>query len=92
MTDWRRRTLKSDGPSSFASLVVEFWPDGKIRIVHHSGKVKHGVFAVESVGSKSKMPTDVDTALKQFDELAIGMKRAIDMASTEQGSPDSPKD
>ena len=85
--DWRRHTLKSDGPSSFASLVVEFWPDGKIRIVHHSGKVKHGVYAVETVGSKSKLPTDVDTALQQFDELASGMKRTIDRASTEQGPP-----
>lgn len=39
----------------------------------------------------SKLPTDVATALQQFDELAVGMKRAIDMASTEQGSPDSLK-
>lgn len=85
--DWRRQRLpSSDGPSSFASLVVEFWPDGRIRIAHHSGKVKRGVYAVENVGSKSKLPADVDTALQEFDELATAMKRAINMA-TEQSSP-----
>lgn len=41
---------------------------------------------MENVGSKSKLPANVDTALQEFDELATAMKRAINMA-TEQSSP-----
>lgn len=83
--DWRKQKLKPEGPSSFTSLVVEVWPGGKLRIASHYGKVKDGVFAVESVASKSSVPTDVDTALEQFDDCARMMKQAINRAS--DGSP-----